>query len=124
MNLITKLRFNRVIIPIIIASFIAFSLLFYVQTSALASKISSVTVKAGERWEVTETTSLDALTVYDGAIITAPDGYSLTLTVDGVETGQKLVTTAGVDTQITPGIYRGDVVLTMDPNGRSQPCLT
>ena len=124
MNLITKHRFNNFFVPIIIASFVAFSLLFYVQTSASVSKKSSVTIKAGETWKVTETTRLDALTVYDGATITAPDGCSLTLTVDGVETGQKLVTTAWVDTQITPGIYRGDVVLTMDPNGRSQPRLT
>jgi len=99
-------------ILIVIAFFTAFSLLFHVQTSASASKQSIVTIKAGETWNVTETTTLNALTVYDGGRITAPEGYSLTLTVDGVETGQKLVTTAGVDTYIIPGIYRGNIVLT------------
>jgi hypothetical protein len=35
------------------------------------------------------------------------------MTVDDVETGQKLVTTAGVNTQITAGIYRGSIVLSL-----------
>lgn len=116
MNFITKskgIHKKSFIVLVIIAFFIAMSLLVYAQTSASASKQSSITVKAGEIWEVAETTSLNSLTVFDGGIITVPDRYSLTMTVDGVETGQKLVTTAGVDTQITPGIYRGDVVLTV-----------
>jgi len=53
------------------------------------------------------------LTIAEGAVITAPDGYSLTMTVNGVETGQKLVTTAGVDTALVPGTYCGKVVLTV-----------
>ncbi len=40
-------------------------------------------------------------------------GVGVTLTVNGVETGQKLITTAGVDTAIQPGAYRGNVVLTV-----------
>ena len=116
MNYIKKSGFiiisKGLIACVIIASFIAVSLSAYAGLS-LASKKSSVTVKSGETWKVTKTTNPNSLTVFDGAMITAPDGYSLTLTVDGVETGQKLVTTAGVDTQITPGIYRGDIVLTI-----------
>lgn len=98
---------KNIFVMILIALFIAMC------TPASAKTTGNVAVKSGETWKVTETTSLNELTVFDGAVITAPDGYSLTLTVDGVETGQKLVTTAGVDTQINPGIYRGDVVLTV-----------
>ena len=70
-------------------------------------------VAAGTTWTVEQTTTLSKLVVEDGAQVVAPDGKSITLTVDGVETGQKLVTTAGVDTAIQPGTYRGDVVLTI-----------
>ncbi|MEU6254722.1 hypothetical protein [Streptomyces sp. NPDC047043] len=45
------------------------------------------TVAAGETWEVTEVTRLDVLVVEEGAVLTAPEGHSLTLTVNGVETG-------------------------------------
>jgi len=49
---------------------------------------------------VEKTTSLTELTIGNGAVVTAPAGYSLTLTVNGVETA------------IAPGSYKGDVVLT------------
>lgn len=49
----------------------------------------------------------------EGATITAPAGYSLSLTVNGVETGSQLVTTAGVKTEIAPGTYIGNIVLTV-----------
>ena len=71
------------------------------------------TLDAGATWEVTETTRLAALTVCAGAVIKAPEGKSLTMTVDGTETGQKLLTTMGVDTRIEPGVYKGDIVLTV-----------
>ncbi|MFG2550510.1 hypothetical protein [Streptomyces sp. NPDC048581] len=48
-----------------------------------------------------------------GGTITAPDGHSLTLTVDGVETVQLLTETGGTATLIQAGTYRGDVVLTV-----------
>lgn len=83
---------------------------------ALAKKTASNTSKelaVGDIWIVDETTRLGTLTISEGAVVRAPDGYSLTLTVNGVETGQKLATTAGVDTQITAGTYRGNVVLTV-----------
>jgi len=54
----------------------------------------------GSSWEVDETTALSRLTIGDGASLSAPQGYSLTLTVNGVET------------PIEPGSYEGDVVLT------------
>ncbi|MGD8847913.1 MAG: hypothetical protein PVI54_20490, partial [Desulfobacteraceae bacterium] len=45
-----------------------------------------VSVLAGETWVVTETTELTGLIIYKDAAVTAEDGYSLTLTVNGVET--------------------------------------
>ena len=48
----------------------------------------------------------------DGAVLTAPEGYSLSLTVDGVETGSVLDGTYGWATLIAAGVYRGAVVLT------------
>ena len=58
------------------------------------------TVASGRTWEVTETTALAALTIAEGASVTAPPGRSLSLTVDGVET------------PVRPGSYRGRIVLT------------
>jgi hypothetical protein len=54
----------------------------------------------GTNWVVSETTSLTGLTVAGGTI-KAADGYSLTMTVDGVETA------------IKPGAYKGKIVLTL-----------
>lgn len=54
----------------------------------------------GENWVVAEATRLSKLTIAEGARITAPDGYSLTMTIDHVETG------------IAPGTYQGRIVLT------------
>jgi hypothetical protein len=64
-------------------------------------------------WVVEETTRLSNLTLAEEATITALDGYSLTLTVNGVETGSVLVDTYAVDTKIAPGTYQGCVVLTV-----------
>jgi hypothetical protein len=96
------------IIGIIIACFVAMSLPAYAADAQTAK-----TIKAGETWKVTENTNLNSLIIEDGAIITAPDGYNLTLTVNGVETGQKLTTTAGTDTKLAPWIYKGRIVLTL-----------
>lgn len=72
-----------------------------------------VTVEAGTTWVVTETTHLNVLTIEEGANIVAPPGKSVTMTVHGVETGQALVKTAGVDTAFVPGTYWGNIVLTV-----------
>ncbi|MGW2889795.1 hypothetical protein ACWDDN_31675 [Streptomyces griseoruber] len=84
--------------------------------SAQAAPVTSgrqLTVGSGETYEVAATTRLKRLTVADGGTLTAPGGYGLTLTVDGVETGQKLTATGGMATVVRPGTYRGDVVLTV-----------
>ena len=46
-------------------------------------------------------------------MLTAPAGHSLTMTVNGVETGQRLVATSAADTAFVPGSWRGDIVLTV-----------
>jgi hypothetical protein len=61
----------------------------------------SRTVESGSTWLVAKTTRLASLTVGSHAVVRAPAGDSLTLTVGGVETDLK------------PGTYRGDVVLTV-----------
>jgi hypothetical protein len=73
----------------------------------------AVQLDDGDVWVVEETTRLSKLTLAEGAAITAPEGNSLTLTVNGVETGGVLVDTYAVETIIAPGTYRGCVVLTV-----------
>lgn len=109
MNLITTnkcVRIKNFIVLIVIGIFIAMSLYGYA-ADAQTAKI----IRSGETWKVSETTTLNSLVIEDGAAITAPDGYSLTLTVNGVETGQKLVTTTGTETKFAPAIYKGNVIL-------------
>ncbi len=64
-----------------------------------------LTVDSGSSYEVSETQTVDSLTLSSGSSLTAPDGQSLTLTVDGVETAIE----AGAS-------YSGDVVLTVTDN--------
>jgi hypothetical protein len=61
---------------------------------------SNKNVASGSSWEVAETTNLDKLTIANGAKITAPKGFSLTMTVDGIEK------------PIAAGTYKGKIVIT------------
>jgi hypothetical protein len=61
---------------------------------------ASKTVESGSPWTVTGKTTVGTLTIRDGAALNAPDGYLLTMTVDGVET------------PIQAGAYKGKIVLT------------
>ncbi|MET7571955.1 hypothetical protein ABZT04_26135 [Streptomyces sp. NPDC005492] len=75
-----------------------------------------ISVASGETLELTETTRTHVLSVAEGGVIAAPDGYSLSLTVDGVEAGSKLddlYDGDGIVTHIAAGTYRGDVVITV-----------
>jgi hypothetical protein len=65
-----------------------------------ASSDAAKTVDAGATWVVSETTRLIRLDIADGAVVAAPEGRLLTMTVDHVETG------------IGPGVWEGDIVLT------------
>jgi hypothetical protein len=73
----------------------------------------SLTVGPGQTYTVAHTTRLRSLTLDHGASIVAPAGDSLTLTVNGVETGQALPSTYATSTALLPGTYRGYVVLTV-----------
>ncbi|MCX8031909.1 MAG: hypothetical protein N3B14_00705 [Thermoleophilia bacterium] len=70
--------------------------------------IAVKTVHTGETWVLPTDgdTYVRTLIVEPGGVITVPNGYSVSMTIKAVETGQKLVTTAGVDTAIQPGTYR------------------
>ncbi|MFJ4620763.1 hypothetical protein [Streptomyces sp. NPDC088812] len=72
-----------------------------------------LSVPAGETHVPSETTRLTALLIAEGGTLAVPDGYSLTMTVDGVETGSVLTATLATSTTIAPGAYRGDIVLTV-----------
>lgn len=72
-----------------------------------------VVVGPGQTWVVERTTTLHALTVAPTGSVVAPNGFSLTLTVDGVQTGQAITRTGGTTTAILPGTYRGRVVVSV-----------
>lgn len=74
---------------------------------------NSLTVKTGQTAVITKTTTLTSLTVQSGGALVAPQGFTLTLTVNGTETGQKLTATGALETAIVPGSYRGAIVLTV-----------
>lgn len=61
----------------------------------------AVSLDASSKWVVDKTSYLTAMTIADGAAITAPKGYAVTMTVDGVKTA------------IKAGDYKGKIVLTV-----------
>jgi hypothetical protein len=81
------------------------SLVIVIAILALAITIagcsSSKNIAAGSTWEVAKTTDLSELTIADGAAIKAPEGYSVTMTVNSIGTA------------INPGTYKGKIVLTV-----------
>uniref|UniRef100_A0AAU1ZSJ6 Uncharacterized protein n=1 Tax=Streptomyces sp. NBC_00093 TaxID=2975649 RepID=A0AAU1ZSJ6_9ACTN len=86
-------------------------------TTAQAAPGTRITVGSGETLELTATTRASVLTIAEGGVITVPDGYRLTLTVNGVETGSDLAELTdgygGGAVAIAAGTYRGTVVLTV-----------
>jgi hypothetical protein len=78
-----------------------------------ARAAGGIYVAAGQTYTVAATTRVPAVTIEAGGGLTAPSGYSLTMTVDGVETGQQLVATSAADTAFVAGSWRGDIVLTV-----------
>ncbi len=60
-----------------------------------------VTMDESSVWNVTGTSYITALTLAEGAVLTAPEGKTLTMTVDGIETA------------IAAGSYAGKIVLTV-----------
>ena len=84
-----------------------------VTITVIAAGGASKTVGSGETWVVSSTTTLGKLIIASGATVKAPTGYSLSMTVNGVETGQALTSTSGVDSTLAAGTYSGNVVLTV-----------
>ncbi|MET7848541.1 hypothetical protein ABZT48_09940 [Streptomyces avermitilis] len=78
-----------------------------------ASSAGTLSVCAGETYVLSVTTRLTALSIAEGGTLAVPDGYSLTMTVGGVETGSVLTATLATSTTIAPGAYQGDIVLTV-----------
>lgn len=56
---------------------------------------------ATSKWIVDKTCYLSGLTIAEGAVVAAPDGKTLTMTVDGKETA------------VVPGTYTGKIVMTV-----------
>ncbi|MBB2891870.1 hypothetical protein [Flexivirga oryzae] len=98
---------------IALAPVAALALATCVQPGASAATDPDKTVHSGDTWTVTSTVRLHRLTIEPGATVTAPSGESLTLTVNGVDTGAALTKTGGTDTALQPGTYRGAIVLTV-----------
>jgi len=78
-----------------------------------AAPTGEITVTSGDTVTISSTTRVAAVTIASGGTLTAPSGYSLTMTVNGVETGQALTATGGADTAFVAGSWRGDIVLTV-----------
>ena len=77
------------------------------------SQATKISVASGETYVVSQTTRAGYVSIAEGAVLTAPSGYSLSMTVDGVETGQALTATGGAATAFVPGTWHGDIVLTV-----------
>jgi hypothetical protein len=88
------------LIPILTAVFV--SIIFIMSFAVLdAGAAPDKSIATGLIWVVDKTTSLSSLTIADGAFVMAPEGCSVTMTVDGIETG------------IVPGSYKGNIMLTL-----------
>ncbi|MFT4305268.1 MAG: hypothetical protein QM604_00085, partial [Microbacterium sp.] len=89
----------------------------FVPLAAQADDDTVLTVAAGETYTISETAAYDEVVIEDGASLVAASGYSVTLTVDGVETGQAYASIDDVDGTLQAGDYvsTGDdgVVLTV-----------
>lgn len=79
--------------------------------SGAMTKSGPISVGDGETVTISSTTRTSLLSIASGGALAAPSGCILTVTVNGVETGSKLVSTYGVTTLIAAGTYRGDVVI-------------
>jgi hypothetical protein len=108
---------EKKIVSSLIIAFLASMLLMSPKASDSATPAPAAPAKIldpGSSWTVNETTHLNSLTIAGGTI-KAAEGYSLTMTVDGVETA------------IKPGAFKGNIVLTLtkivvkkDPSHQSQ----
>jgi hypothetical protein len=85
----------------------------FLLVTAVAKEAGEWVIASNTTTIVNTTTKLSKLTIEDNAYLTAPEGYRLTMTVNGIETGQVLKTWEGVDYKFAAGMYEGDIVLTV-----------
>jgi hypothetical protein len=79
-------------------------IIFFIAANRTAiAEETTKTLFSGSTWIVNNATSLSSLTIA-GGVMRAPEGYTLSMTVDGVET------------PILPGVYKGKVVVTRTEN--------
>jgi hypothetical protein len=83
-----------------VLTLVVFSFLIFINSISAYSDVATKIVESDSTWTVTEKTTVSALAIRSGATVTAPDGFLLTMTVDGVET------------PIKAGSYKGRIVLT------------
>ena len=87
-----------------------------VARAATGGDVRTIHVGSGETLTISSTRSVSCLVIEDGGQLAAPDGYSLTVTVDGIEVGSMLTglyDRDGIPTYIAAGTYSGDVVITV-----------
>ncbi|MEV6344231.1 hypothetical protein [Actinoplanes sp. NPDC051851] len=83
---------------------------------AAPRKAPALTVGAGETYTFSSTSTYGRLILEEGGALAAPDGYDLSVTVDGVEVGatlESLYVDDGIHTYIAAGTYSGQVVVTV-----------
>ncbi len=95
------------IFSLILAAFLLIS------AQAFAAGSAELIVPAGETVIVEESIALDRLVIEEGGSLAAPEGKSLTLTVNGTEMGQVLTTTAGTESHFAADEHVGNVYLTV-----------
>ena len=84
-----------------------------ISAQAFAAGSAELIVPAGETVIVEESIALDRLVIEEGGSLAAPEGKSLTLTVNGTEMGQVLTTTAGTESHFAADEHVGNVYLTV-----------
>lgn len=78
-----------------------------------ATSTGEIVVANGETVTLTETTRCRRVSIAEGGKLAAPDGYILSMTVNGTETGSVLESTYATATTIAPGSWSGDIVVTV-----------
>jgi len=98
--MIIKTRFIKILVLMGVAVMLTLPFTT-VDKVTFAAAAASKTVSAGSTWVIDKTTNLSSLTIAEGAVIKAPDGKSLTMTVDGIGKAMK------------PGVFKGDILITV-----------
>jgi hypothetical protein len=126
------MRRRYLTILVVVLAVVALTLVMV--SGVMAASMYSLTVGSGETYVVSELTKLQNLTVAQGGILKAAPGYSLTMTIDGVETGGDIAVYDSGETLpltpfdppgaqpakkylgyciIKPGTYAGNIVLSV-----------